>query len=231
MVEISSTGTSAQPTSSAPLSEGSTGTPANIFSTTGGPPLILVFLAAGLLIGALVALLVLRRVYPQGGRRGVVARVATNRRRRRRIGEKPVLWDFYLQEDDEEGLSEKGFTKWTQVLPISAKFIPNETSRHNASPTSPRLPSSRPSFVQKYFRRSDLSTSKTQEPPFSDSSEQLIDGKLEVAVTIAMPRPPPLPSSSTHGEAELDYCLGLVHVPWKETLSAHHFSEKVQVAD
>lgn len=102
--------------------DGSTGSSGSIFSTSGGPPLILVFLAAGLLVGALVALIILRRFYPDRRLRGRLAQIAEEderrRKKRRELGEKPVLWDVYVASDalDPEQLSEKSINRWEQIL-------------------------------------------------------------------------------------------------------------------
>lgn len=66
-------------------------------------------------------------------------------------------------------------------------------------------------------------SSPQESVPFDDL-EQTVDGSLQVAVAIAMPRPPSLPLSSD-GQPELDYCLGLVDVPWKETVVKSGFPE------
>ena len=118
-----------QPTQSPPpgVGEGSAGGPGGIFSTSGGPPLILVFLAAGLLVGALAALIILRRFYPDRRLRGRLAQIARDdernrQKRQKELGEKPVLWDVYAAsdtlDDDLEQLSGnlKPRRRWDRIL-------------------------------------------------------------------------------------------------------------------
>ncbi|KAJ3477961.1 hypothetical protein NLI96_g10099 [Meripilus lineatus] len=141
----SGTGSLTMPPQTAPSGfpggNGQSSTPdssSSIFSTTGGPPLILVFLAAALLIGALLALLVLRRLYPQRGGLFVMRAEPGRTGKVKRFGEKPLLWDVYLDDHhhgDERVMKEK--LGWQYVVPISARFISTEPPTPEGSAAQP----------------------------------------------------------------------------------------------
>ncbi|KAK7685592.1 hypothetical protein QCA50_011459 [Cerrena zonata] len=220
-----------QPTqsiSSSSLGGDSTGTSSNIFSTSGGPPLILVFLAAGLLVGALAALIILRKFYPDRRLRGRLAQIAREDERRQKkrqeLGEKPVLWDVYVASDtlDPEQLSEKSINRWDRMLPITGKFIADGKYDEESLPSPLPPPSSRPAFLKRFMNK--VRPSNQQETLPLDDLKRSVDGSLQIAVAVVMPHPPSLPLSSD-GEPELDYCLGLVDLPWKETVARAAISE------
>lgn len=199
----------------------------NIFATTGGPPLILVFLAAGLLVGALLALLILRRLYPQRGRPLVQPRNG-RRRGENNFGEKPLIYDVYLDYlaiNHHQAEGEWGYTDeeklWKDVQPISAKFITEETPSN--SPSDPSTPSPPiPSLSQPYslmgrhlfLSRSNNNPSHIPLEPTSSintTNSMHSQGTLQVAVAIAMPRPPMTPTPDPP-ILEFEYCLGLSEV-------------------
>ena len=69
----------------------------SIFQSPGGPPLILVFIAAGLLLGAFIGVLLMRRVRPSApGQRGVGAAAFLAGFNNPPLGEKPRLLNIHL---------------------------------------------------------------------------------------------------------------------------------------
>ena len=78
----------------------------SIFQSPGGPPLILVCIAAGLLLGAFTGVLVMRRVRPGHAllvHRGADGALRLGPERGAGVGEKPRLVDVHLVGEEGEG--------------------------------------------------------------------------------------------------------------------------------
>ena len=96
---------------SSTTSSSSTGTPgptqnpgfSSIFQSPGGPPLILVCIAAGLLLGAFIGVLLMRRMRPHVVVRGMNA-ADFLRGLNPEHGEKPKLLDIHLLPPRQEGV-------------------------------------------------------------------------------------------------------------------------------
>ena len=105
---------------SSTTSSSSTGTPgptqnpgfSSIFQSPGGPPLILVCIAAGLLLGAFLGILLMRRVRPPVAvQRAHGLRGAAGADAQKKLGEKPTLLDVRVLPG-----SEKGVGGWEELL-------------------------------------------------------------------------------------------------------------------
>ncbi|KAF5343183.1 hypothetical protein D9757_014556 [Collybiopsis confluens] len=152
--------TSTSPSSTSSSSDGSTSdtnsNSSNFFGVTSSPPLILAFLAIGLLATAIVAALGWRRVYAARYRSSAAARqqqqqeraeaggMGRHGRRRRRqqqhrngngngIGERPKLWVLWTCLDvEKEGVSAEGTSSitevaWESVMPIALNLMKEES--------------------------------------------------------------------------------------------------------
>ena len=84
----------------------------SIFQSPGGPPLILVCIAAGLLLGAFLGILLMRRVRPPVAvQRAHGLRGAAGADAQKKLGEKPTLLDVRVLPG-----SEKGVGGWEELL-------------------------------------------------------------------------------------------------------------------
>ncbi|TBU38641.1 hypothetical protein BD309DRAFT_507107 [Dichomitus squalens] len=175
----------------------------SIFQSPGGPPLILVCIAAGLLLGAFIGVLLMRRMRP----RVVVQRMNGAdflRGLNPNFGEKPTLLDIHLLPASEEGTSygdgkgkvggERG--AWGHVSPFAARYLSSSDGQPKSS-TAP--PSSPPSFTRGEGVLSRIITqfywanprwrprphehSPTSPNPHPDAR------RVQLAVTISMPSP------------------------------------------
>lgn len=106
-----------------------TGDP-SVLSTSKGPPLILVFLASGLLVGAVLTILLLRHVYPNR----FASRTPPVRARKpnRPPGERPKLWDVYCYSD-----AESGGGRWASVLVRGHRLARGGPVTHSLHPNRP----------------------------------------------------------------------------------------------
>ncbi|THH30908.1 hypothetical protein EUX98_g3291 [Antrodiella citrinella] len=199
----------------------------NLGST--GTPLIFVFLGAGLLVGAVFALLILRRFYPRRRRAAAAAAAASlsfGRRRDELLDEKPLLWDvrFETKEDiyDE--------TTWDAMTPMSARFIPDNKipppaplelftldslqSESDAPHTSRLSGLRRHLHLGRSHSPAPTDVSNDSTPSFeSPTGGYTRSGTLQVAVAVGMPRPR---RSEQQSRGEGEYCLGISAIPWNE---------------
>ncbi|KZT01064.1 uncharacterized protein LAESUDRAFT_816146 [Laetiporus sulphureus 93-53] len=181
------------------------GTPATVAQSTDGPPLILVFLASGLFIGAVLSIVVLRRVYPSMSFMNPTRRVIPIERP---LVEKPRLWDMCAGLElrhDGVGDSQKKNRgdiggRWQTILPLSARFLP----RASDYASGPALPHRSRRLL--FERRSPAV--RAEKLPAGRVPDDLQIGKLQIAVLIAMP--------SSHGTrwhcAEKRPCSGSLFV-------------------
>ncbi|KAH7882594.1 hypothetical protein F5I97DRAFT_1931153 [Phlebopus sp. FC_14] len=135
-------------------------------------------------------------------------------RRRRDIGEKPRMWDAWIQNThDEEGGGGGGNEKgnWDDIMPVCAARTDNQPSSSSTKSTSPPAtephaePQARPSrFLRPFYRRPtqhspqpDTILPMTERQPLSSHSSPsrsppspAAATAVRVAVLIAMPSPP-----------------------------------------
>ncbi|KAI0773808.1 hypothetical protein C8Q74DRAFT_784229 [Fomes fomentarius] len=115
----------------------------SIFQSPGGPPLILVCIAAGLLLGAFIGVLLMRRMRPPV----VVQRMGAGRGRGAvKLGEKPKLLDIHLGQRTDVGSSGShiqdaqgkaaGAARWAYVF-VSLLLRATVCIRTSPSPFSP----------------------------------------------------------------------------------------------
>ncbi|KAH8087160.1 hypothetical protein BXZ70DRAFT_955808 [Cristinia sonorae] len=195
--------------------------------STGGAPLILVFLGAGLLVGAAFALMILRRFYPSRGQ--TAAALSLRNKEDKQLDEKPPLWDVQLELMEDGDSNSYYDAKWGNIKPLSAKFIPD----HKIPPPAPLpLPlfamnsidssadsqhSSRLSSIRHYLHlgrshsptESHKHSSRVYEAPAYQSERS---GTLQVALAIEMPHQ----RRGGRDNSETEFCLGLSSVPWDE---------------
>ena len=103
----------------------------SVLHTSKGPPLILVFLASGLLVGAVLTILLLRHVYPNR----FASRTPPVRPRKRNgaLGERPRLWDVYCYSD-----AESGSGRWTSLL-VRYRRLTRDGPVAHSPPTGRRM--------------------------------------------------------------------------------------------
>ncbi|TCD62762.1 hypothetical protein EIP91_006434 [Steccherinum ochraceum] len=229
--------TTASPTATDASTPSPSSSPTNgVLSSTGGAPLILVFLGAGLLVGAVFALLILRRFYPRRRRDGMLG--GFGGRDGATLDEKPSIWDVQLEsQGDEKDASMFDEAKWTELTPMSAKFIPD-----NKIPPPAPLPlitldsldteSGTPRTSRISGFRRHLPFNRSQSPSIAESTNGSAssfdsptggytrNGKLQVAVAIGMPRPPSERRRHDGRGPDSELCLGLTEIPWDEKLAA-----------
>ncbi|KZT70046.1 hypothetical protein DAEQUDRAFT_726044 [Daedalea quercina L-15889] len=210
--------------SDTPLPVGSiTGDP-SVLHSSNAPPLILVFLASGLLVGAVLSILVLRHMYPNR----FAGRTTPLRQRKMRqpIGERPTLWDVY---GCNEGIAD---TRWRSMQPLAAAFLadPEDSAVEQTPPSSSPL-THRPHpwpwvdwLLQTFRRDRQQSAHDDPEQTSAGKEEPPSLGRLQIAVIIAMPSrqssargswacPEKQGETSTCDlEEERDLCIGLVEL-------------------
>ncbi|KAI0363680.1 hypothetical protein BV20DRAFT_1057852 [Pilatotrama ljubarskyi] len=159
----------------------------SIFQSAGGPPLILVCIAAGLLFGAFVGMFLMKRLRPGvvvqrvNGPGGAGAEVP--------LGEKPKLYDIYLQPASEESGAEHH--PWANVYPFAAVYLP--LSGNDAPPTPPSAAPSAPSLLSRVIarlplRHHDSSRTRAGKGQAPSTPAPQLRG-VQLAVTVSMPNP------------------------------------------
>jgi len=183
----------------------------SLIHSSAGPPLILVFLGTGLFVGAVISILVLRRIYPS-------MRFVNPARSRLAVTEpvlnqKPLLWDVYVGRPDSSCSSsiwsrrggDMGSARtydWPEMMPLSARFLPSpQTLINRVSPststTQPTLSAQTSSLLNGLCHT--LFGSRTASPSDRKNIQLLSEhlavedqpplGRLQVAVLISMPYP------------------------------------------
>ncbi|KAM5543493.1 hypothetical protein V8D89_002744 [Ganoderma adspersum] len=188
----------------------------SIFQSPGGPPLILVCIAAGLLLGAFIGVLLMRRMRPPPlGHRGIGA-TAFLTNANQPLGEKPKLLDIHLSPTYAAGIDEgvehgTGKEKlgeqgaWGAVSPFAAVYLASDRPLSAQSPSAPatrsrdrnrsplgrlaaRMPWADPRWRAGSHELSSLANAQSEARP------------VQLAVTVSMPSPrhpsylPPLPT-------------------------------------
>ncbi|KAI0761288.1 hypothetical protein BD413DRAFT_445399, partial [Trametes elegans] len=185
----------------------------SIFQSAGGPPLILVCIAAGLLLGAFVGMVAMRRFRPVvvvhrapgGGRPGPGPE----------LGEKPALFDIHLQSDPHDVLGGSGewgagADKWARISPFAAVYLPPsepDPSTATADDTPPRpSPTARLlALVRSHLRRAPAEAEALPLRPTAPEPRA-----VQLAVAVCMPAPPRLRDACGADEDQPvpDCCIG-----------------------
>jgi hypothetical protein len=105
-------------TSSAPgtFNTGSPSTIGNAFSPTGSPPIIVAFLAVGLFVAGMLSV----RFWRLNRARGTIQEARSVAAGGRVVGEKPVLWDLWLDEPI------KSRARWGDIMVRDPPIIPHK---------------------------------------------------------------------------------------------------------
>ncbi|KIJ64245.1 hypothetical protein HYDPIDRAFT_28679 [Hydnomerulius pinastri MD-312] len=150
-----------------------------------------------------------------------------NGRRRRDIGEKPKMWEAWLQSGDDEGSSGNEKGKWDDIMPVYAAHVDHSPSSSQVKPPGSSEdaaePQSRPSrFLRPFSRRPSPpsphpvtgSQIAVQAPSSSSSPTRSPSPAVRVAVLIAMPSPPQQHNRDEDGPPIVE--LGVVEVGLKD---------------
>lgn len=182
----------------------------SLIHSSAGPPLILVFLGTGLFVGAVISILVLRRIYPS-------MRFVNPARSRLAVTEpvlnqKPLLWDVYVGRPDSSCSSNTWSRRgsamgsarpdgWPEMMPLSGRFLPSpQTLINRVSPSTAATqptPSAQTSSLLNGLCHTLFGsrTASRDRKNIELSSEHLAVGdqpplgRLQVAVLISMPYP------------------------------------------
>ncbi|KAI0754221.1 hypothetical protein C8Q80DRAFT_354435 [Daedaleopsis nitida] len=182
----------------------------SIFQTPGGPPLILVCIAAGLLLGAFIGVLLMRRMRP-----GVVVQRVHGGRvpgSQFKLGERPTLLDIHIMPRSEVGMGRGLYgdglrngtggtgpetAEWARVSPFAAMYIPSSEPTKPLPPSRPAAPSSslrshvhRVQQALAHLRHSAPRAAHDPHAPSTSSSTDLRQVQLAVAVTMPNPKQP-----------------------------------------
>ncbi|KAI1794291.1 hypothetical protein LXA43DRAFT_1091823 [Ganoderma leucocontextum] len=177
----------------------------SIFQSPGGPPLILVCIAAGLLLGAFIGVLLMRRMRPPVVAHRGIGAAAFLRGLNLPLGEKPALLDIHLlptlasgsDEEVEHGtgkqkLAEQG--AWGHVSPFAAVYLPSDRplSQSAQSPSASATASRSRSLLSRLMARMPWADPRLRSGSYELSpltSPQLEARKVQLAVTVSMPSP------------------------------------------
>ncbi|KAI0086512.1 hypothetical protein BDY19DRAFT_908200 [Irpex rosettiformis] len=161
---------------------------------------------------------------------GILPPDALDPRPKRDFGEKPKLWDVYVDPEDKKGLLE--YEGWEDILPMSTQIahdsashagggkIPSTTS--HLEPTHPSPPPSSILYPPRYYNISRLfqQDSRARPPPDTPAiplanvanpgpPEITQDQDIQIAVMVAMP------SESRQHESLPELLIGMSTVPVK----------------
>lgn len=211
----------------------------SILHTGEGPPLILVFLASGLFVGAVLSILALRRLYPS------LRFVQPAPRPQPPEGffrQKPQIWDTSLRPPNigvsagcrassrDRWHAPPG--KWQDMMPLAAQFLPpsylsgestlaQELTTHPDATSPVGAPSDCPrrllfARLLDYGRPREIT--EGSQPALSDpETAEPQRGQLQVAIVISMPSPSTLQSScmeKTRSSYSEDGVLTAQGPPW-----------------
>ncbi|KAH9888063.1 hypothetical protein C8Q73DRAFT_655973 [Cubamyces lactineus] len=181
----------------------------SLFQSAGGPPLILVCIAGGLLFGAFVGMLLMKRLRPVV----VVQRVNAPGDAEVPLREKPQLYDIHLVSALEEG---RELPPWAHFSPFAATYLPTEDEPQTAPSTRRFSPAALSRIMARLHRHSRSSKGHTASPP---SAPGLRDVQLVFA--ISMPNPALSMPKSAHHDDDDDYhelmpdcCIGTTIYPY-----------------
>ncbi|CDO71103.1 hypothetical protein BN946_scf184844.g107 [Trametes cinnabarina] len=184
----------------------------SIFQSAGGPPLILVCIAGGLLIGAFVGMFIMKRLRPSV----VVNRVNVSGRAQPQLGEKPTLFDVLI------AAPEQGSGKHLRDrnAPFAAVYLPSDDDKAAApSPSSTLSPSALSRVMASLRRHTGFHKGHIPAPPQTPQPR-----KVQLAFAVAMPDPAfPASKGTTHDVHEDQYhehpmpdcCIGTTILPYR----------------
>ncbi|OSD05129.1 hypothetical protein PYCCODRAFT_1432882 [Trametes coccinea BRFM310] len=201
--------TSSSSTDPAPTSQFS-----SIFQSAGGPPLILVCIAGGLLIGAFVGMFIMKRLRPSV----VVNRVSVAGRAQPQLGEKPKLFDVHIVASPGEGGG--GEHPWSYAAPFAAVYLPSDDDKVATPPLSS---SPSPSALSRIMARLNRHT-RSNKGHISTPLQTPQLRSVQLAFTVIMPDPAyPASKNVSHDSHEdddheppmLDCCIGTTILPYR----------------
>ncbi|RPD54939.1 hypothetical protein L226DRAFT_83112 [Lentinus tigrinus ALCF2SS1-7] len=167
----------------------------SIFQSPGGPPLILVCIAAGLLLGAFLGILLMRRVRPTVAVQRVNGRGFPDPKK---LGEKPKLLDIYLAP---RSGTDAGAGRWENLFPFAGLYLPssNPPTPETSSPPPSRTELWRRRVLARVPTRLRPSARRSHDPHPSPKGQASSDAvppvrQLLLAITVSMPSPRPAPS-------------------------------------
>ncbi|KAF8554047.1 hypothetical protein OG21DRAFT_1136135 [Imleria badia] len=161
-------------------------------------------------------------------------------RRRRDIGQKPKLWEAWLNPHNDDGENEDNEKRsWGDIMPVYAAYVsppaPSPKGPTASSAENPPDPSSRPSrFIRPFTRRrSPPSSQPTTVLPMAGQAPSLASSSptatptppsVRLAVLVAMPNPSQKHHGDESGPPVVE--IGVVEVDLKddETETASHDS-------
>ncbi|KAI0331735.1 hypothetical protein GY45DRAFT_1214359, partial [Cubamyces sp. BRFM 1775] len=172
----------------------------SLFQSAGGPPLILVCIAGGLLFGAFVGMLIMKRVRPVV----VVQRVTLPGDTEVPLGEKPQLYDVHLASTLEEGGE---LPPWAHFSPFAATYLPPDDEPQSAPSSSPRRfsPAALSRIMARLHRHSRSSKGHTAAPPSVPGLRN-----VQLVFAVSMPNPALSMPKSAHHDVDDDDCHELM---------------------
>ncbi|KAI8972881.1 hypothetical protein BD414DRAFT_499684 [Trametes punicea] len=192
----------------------------SIFQSAGGPPLILVCIAAGLLFGAFIGMLIMKRFRPSV----IVQRV--NRASgddQGQLGEKPKLFDVHLRPIPEDGGG--GGDSWAYTSPFAAVYLPSASDRDD-DPGPATQPARTPSPLSRLMARlrSHARSDKGNSTPSPPRTPEL--RRVQLAFAVSMPDPAHSGSpkgmrgdnaheDDCHDQPVPDCCIGTTILPYR----------------
>ncbi|KAI0628567.1 hypothetical protein C8Q77DRAFT_1076632 [Trametes polyzona] len=186
----------------------------SIFQSAGGPPLILVCIAAGLLLGAFVGMVLMKRLRPVP----VVQRVnGVPIGMEVKLWEKPQLYDVHI----EPPLSrEGGGHPWAHISPFAAVYLPHADSGAIAPPSPHHRPNALARLAARLHRSQRPGKGHVPSPP---PSPELREVQLAVAVTMPnpalhAPKSVDVADDDCHEDPMPDCCIGTAVLPYRPAL-------------
>ncbi|GBE83965.1 hypothetical protein SCP_0510240 [Sparassis crispa] len=205
-----------------PSASSSTSSPSSSHTNFYGFPLIILVVAVGLFAGVVLAMIALRRLHPRRLSMKEVDYVVI-----------PELWEYVSIPDwaDREG------GRWADLFPLSASFFPDDpaepvqyrsqkiqrSSRNPLAHLVQRLSRAHQTLItMMYGPDMRVQVGRPQQRASAKESKEARRGKLQVAVTIAMPGSGLFHADSitktkdptNAPEHMAEYCLGLTEIPW-----------------
>ncbi|KAI0821895.1 hypothetical protein BC628DRAFT_785881 [Trametes gibbosa] len=203
---------SASPSSSPPPAPTSSFN--SIFQSAGGPPLILVCIAAGLLLGSFIGMFLVKRLRPAV----VVQRVnGAALDGDMRLGEKPKLYDVYLGPSAAE-LGQDSEHPWAHSSPFAAVYLPLSDDKAVAPPAPVPTPTALSRVTVRFHRNVRPGKGHVSAPLMPPLRS------VQLAVAVSMPNPT-LNTPKTvditdddddcHEDPMPDCCIGTTILPYK----------------
>ncbi|KAJ8481178.1 hypothetical protein ONZ51_g6169 [Trametes cubensis] len=180
-------------------SDTNTNAGSSLFQSAGGPPLILVCIAGGLLFGAFVGMLLMKRLRPVV----VVQRVnAFPGDAEVPLGEKPQLYDIHLVSALEEGGE---LPPWAHFSPFAATYLPSDDESKTAPSARRFSPAALSRIMARLHRHSRSSKGHNAPPP-----GVLGLRNVQLVFAVSMPNPALSMPKSAHHDMDDDDCHELM---------------------